>query len=414
MTSLASRRSALDIVLEWAASFQHRDFRVLWASTLLQSLGMGMEQVVVGWLVFEMTGSPFLVGLASALRMAPFFFLGLVSGAVADRVDRRLSLRFVTVGGGLSWVVMVLVLLTGAAEVWHVMALAAASGAVWVFIMTVRPSYTYDIVESDQALNGISLNAISTQVGLVFGALVAGAIISSVGAGGQSLVIGLMYFASFGVLLFTRTIPTVELIQRESLARNFVGYVRIIRHNRILMTLMSLAAIIEVLGFTHMSLLPVIAKDVLGLGALGLGVMTAVRQFGAIAGLLILARVGKYRRNGLLMFGLVIAFGGGLMSLSLSTNFIYFIAILTLVNACAMSIEVLFKTLMQANVSEEQRGRAMGAWALSIGVAPVGHMGVGALAGMMGAPMTLLVNGGLLLVAGLTAAASLPGIRRLP
>ena len=82
---------------KWARSFAFPNFRLLWASVLLQSAGMGMNVVVTGWLVFDVTGSPFFVGVSSALAMAPSFFLGLVSGAVADRVDRAMLMRVVTV-----------------------------------------------------------------------------------------------------------------------------------------------------------------------------------------------------------------------------------------------------------------------------------------------------------------------------
>ncbi len=101
----------------WASSLQYRDFRILWSSTLLYSLGSGMEQVAVGWLVFDLTGSAFLVGVASAARMAPFFFLGALSGVVADWVDRRVLLQSITLGGSLVVGLMALLLLMGPAHV---------------------------------------------------------------------------------------------------------------------------------------------------------------------------------------------------------------------------------------------------------------------------------------------------------
>ena len=83
------------------------------------------------------------------------------------------------------------------------------------------------------------------------------------------------------------------------------------------------------------------------------------------------------------------------------------------VNACAMAVDTLYKTLMQNLVSDEERGRAMGSWVLSIGFAPVGHVGIGALAGAVGAPRALLINGAALAAISAIAAATLPRIRRL-
>ena len=401
----------------WARSFHFRDFRYLWGATLFQALAMGMDQVALGWLVLEMTDSPFMVGVSAAVRMAPFFFLGLLSGAVADRVDRRVFLRFVTLATGAVSGLMALVLLTNEIDevrLWQVMALAAATGCCWAFTMTIRQAYTYDIVGPEHALNGLSLAGISQQAGGVVGAVVGGVLIATVGVGEQYLGVGAAYVAAVIVLMATRDVGQAALMRRETVVQNLVGYVQILRENRTLMTLMFLAATTEIFGFTHMSLLPVLARDVLGVGAIGLGVMTAVRQSGGVLGLLVLASLGDFRRKGLLIFIIAAGFGLGQMALSVTGDLIVFVLVLAVVNACAHSVDTLYKTLMQDNVPNEQRGRAMGSWVLSIGVAPVGHVGLGAIAGALGAPAALLINGSTLLFASVSTAIGFPRIRRLP
>ena len=101
------------------------------------------------------------------------------------------------------------------------------------------------------------------------------------------------------------------------------------------------------------------------------------------------------------------------MAFSLSGNIYSFLGVLLFVNACAMAVDTLYKTLMQESVSDEERGRAMGSWVLSIGFAPVGHVGIGALAGAVGAPRALLINGAALAAISVAAAVGLPRIRRL-
>jgi hypothetical protein len=145
----------------------------------------------------------------------------------------------------------------------------------------------------------------------------------------------------------------------------------------------------------------------------GLGYLTAVRQAGGLMGLALLANLRDYRHKGLLMFVIAGAFGVGLMGFSVSSALVYFIIVLAAVNACAMSVDTLYKTLMQSNVPDEQRGRAMGSWVLSIGVAPVGHLGVGGLAAALGAQGALLLNGAILTGVSLAAALKLPKIRGL-
>ena len=397
----------------WASSLRFRDFRLFWASTFFYSVGTGMEHVAVGWLVFDITGSAFMVGVAAAARMAPLFFLGILSGAMADWLERRLFLLFSALGGVAVAAIMAMLLLSGDPPVWAVVVLVAAGGCVLAFTLTTRNAYTYDIVGPEHALNGLSLNQMAMQVGGIAGALASGALIELVGPGWQYLGVGGSYLGSALILLVIgRSARTAEP-QREPVLRNLVGYIRFLRENRVIMALMCLTSITEVLGFSHMTMLPVFAKEVLHVGPAGLGYLTAGRQAGGLLGLALLANLRDYRRKGLLMFIIATAFGIGLIGFSLSTALVYFIVVLAAVNACAMSVDTLYKTLMQSNVPDEQRGRAMGSWVLSIGVAPVGHLGVGGLATALGAQGALLVNGAMLAGVSLAAAIGLPKIRRL-
>ena len=373
-----------------------------------------MEQLLVGWLVLDMTGSVFMVGVAFAAHMAPFLFLGFLSGAVADRLERRLFLRFITLGAGIAAGLMALLLLTDVAQVWSVLALIAVGGGIQVFAQTTVLAYTYDIVGHDHALNGLSLYALSYQIGGLAGVLIVGALIAASGPGWSYVAVGAGYLAAVVVLLGTRKSATALRLRRESVLRNLVGYVQMIRQNRVLLVLMCLVSMTEVFGFTHTTLLPVFAKDVLSVGPLGLGFMYAVRQGGGLLGLALLAGLRDYRRKGLLMFVAAAGTGAGLMAFSLSSNLFFFLGILALVNIFLQSADTLYKTLMQDNVPDEQRGRAMGSWVFSLGVAPVGHLGIGGLASPLGAPGALLVNGAVLAFASVATAMSLPRIRRLP
>ena len=397
----------------WASSFQYRDFRLLWGSTLFHALGFGMENVSLGWLVLEMTDSPFMVGVSAAARMAPFFFLGILSGAIADRVDRRLFLRFITLSGSIVAGLMALILILDVAQVWHVIVLAGAMGCYFAITLTVRQAYTFDVVGAERALNGMALTGVSQQIGGLAGAVLAGWIISEIGIGGQYLAIASTYVAAAAVLLAVHDAGQAAPTQRDTVVGNLRGYVSLLRQNRTLMTLMLLTAATEVFGFTHMSLLPVFAKEVLGVGALGLGFMTAVRQVGGTLALVLMASLGDFKRKGMLMFVFSTSFGLGQMAFSLTDNIFFFLVVLAFVNGCAMSVDTLYRTLMQANVPNEQRGRAMGSWVLSIGVAPPGHLAVGAMAGALGAPGALLINGSILAFVSVSSAISLPRIRRL-
>ena len=397
---------------KWAVSLGFRDFRFLWASTVLYSLATGMEQVSVGWLIFQLTDSELMVGVGAAARMLPFFMLGLLSGAIADRWERRHLLRIGTLGSSAAALAMALLLLGGLQSVWVVIALVALLGCTFAFILTVRQTYTYDIVGPDYALNGLALGAMAMQGGGIAGSLAAGPIIEAVGPGWQFVAAAACYLCS-AVATLAIANPGVSVRPAASVLRNLVEYVRLLRNYRLLLVLMLLTAATEVLGFTHMTLLPVFARDVLMVGPVGLSIMTAGRQAGGLLGLWILAGLGAVRKKGLMMFATAIGFGGGLMAFYLTGNIYSFLGVLLFVNACAMAVDTLYKTLMQDLVSDEERGRAMGSWVLSIGFAPVGHVGIGALAGAVGAPRALLINGAALAGISIVAALALPRIRRL-
>lgn len=397
----------------WAASLRIRDFRLLWGSTLLYSLATGMEQVSVGWLIYELTGSEFMVGVGAAARMLPFFVLGMLSGAIADRWDRRTLLRIGTVGASGAAFTMAVLLLWGLANEWVIIALVLALGSAMAFTITVRQTFTYDIVGSGHALNGLALGAMAMQGGGIVGSLVSGAVIEFVGPGWQFLASAGAYLLSASATLAISNPGRSLRTSAESVLQNLVGYARLMREHRLMIVLMVLTATTEVLGFTHMTLLPVFAKDVLRVGPTGLGIMTAGRQAGGLLGLWLLAGLGATRRKGMLTFATAIGFGVGLMAFSLTTNIYTFIAVLLVVNACAMAVDTLYKALMQDLVPDEERGRAMGTWVLSVGFAPVGHVGVGALAGVVGAPGALLINGAVLASINVATVLGLPRIRRM-
>jgi len=292
------------------------------------------------------------------------------------------------------------------------MVLAFPTGCFWAFVQTIRGAYTYDVVGRTHALNGLALVGLSQRAGFACGAFLAGAIISTFGVGEMYLAAGLIYLIGLSVLFGTRGAGQVAPTQRSSVMQNILGYISLVRSNRTLTMLLLVTVSIEVFGFTQFTWLPLFARDVLGVGGGGLGIMKGVGEWGAFFGLTVLAGLGALGRRGLLICILATLAGLAFVIISATTNMFQFLALLACANGCLAGTSVLNQTTMQSVVANEQRGRATGAWVLGIGTAPLGHLGIGAIAGPLGAPVTLLIVGGMLMLTGVASARS-PRMRSL-
>jgi predicted MFS family arabinose efflux permease len=182
--------------------------------------------------------------------------------------------------------------------------------------------------------------------------------------------------------------------------------------NRLVALIATVVIVGEVLGFSSFTLYPTFARDVLHVDAAGLGAMSAARGVGGILGLLLLAGFGFRGRGGALLLGATVAFGLALVTFASSTVFVLSLAILTVIGLTASALDTLGQSLVQKSVDDDERGAAMGIWFFAIGFGPFGHLGIGALAGVVGGPVALTITGGLLAALGLLMAIATP-LRRL-
>ena len=180
-----------------------------------------------------------------------------------------------------------------------------------------------------------------------------------------------------------------------------------------MVSLMVTTAAVEMLGFSHQVLLPVLAKEVLFIGASGLGVLTAFRFFGGALGVVVTSFLGQVRRRGVLLLTVIALFGGGEVLLSFSTTLWTALVFISLINVMASITDILHQSLLQLSVPNEQRGRAMGAWIVGIGTAPVGQLQIGYLSGLASPKIALIVNGTVLAFLAVTMGVVMPRLRRL-
>ncbi len=394
-------------------ALRYPDFRVLWLSTVANQLGWGMQQVLLGWLIFDMTGSGGMVGTIFAVRSLPNLVVGMAAGSITDRFDRRLIMRLSCAALILISLAVAWLQFAGLLTVGPLLLATFLMGSAQAFYMTARQVYVYDIVGANQAINGIALVSLAQWVGGIIGSLLTGGLIAWKGPGAAFLVMGLTYSLGILVMFQLKHAGSSAPASREPILENLLNYFRALKNNRTMLTLMISTSGAEILGFSHQVMLPILASEVLGVGSVGLGLLTAFRFFGSALGVFAVAGLERLRRRGLLLLGVIVMFGLGQILLGQSPLFWVAVVFVVLINLMASATDILHHTLLQLSVSNAERGRAMGSWIVGIGTAPVGQLEVGYLAEATSARVALLVNGVALVTLALVMGVLMPRLRRL-
>ena len=396
-----------------APALRLRDFRILCLSTVFETAGFAGEQVILGWMVLELTGSPFMVGAAIGAGSAPFFFLGIVAGSIADLVDRRSLMRLLNLAMVLISVAIGLLIYLNKIEVWHFFVMAVLSGCIGALYQTSRQSLAFDVAGEGNRMSGLSYVSLSMRFGGLIGSLTAGFLIAEIGADMAYFALAASYVVSAISLSFMRSQVRPGLTKSPNVLQSLKELGTEVRVNRSLLVLIVMVGLVEVLGFSHATLMPSLARDVLQVGPDGLGIMNAFRSVGAIVALVVALPFGDTRRKGLIFLIVILVFGVSLMMLGLTTSFIAVLLVIAVMSA-AMALSDLFSQgLIQAMVPRNLRGRAMGAWVVAVGTAPLGNLQIGGLAAAIGVSVALMTNGAGLLVLGVGALLLFPRLRRL-
>jgi hypothetical protein len=309
--------------------------------------------------------------------------------------------------------VLGLLALAGQIALWHLILLSLAGGAVRALNQAARQSYAHDIAGAGRLVEGLALVGLAMRAGTLVGSLGTGALIAWGGPGFAYLAVAAAYLAGAFILRPGPVGARAAGPVTESAWANLVGFVRVLGRSRVLLVLIAMTAAGEALGFSHQALLPSLARDVLRVGAEGLGVMTAARSVGGIVGLAFVTRLGQVPNQGAIFLGVLGAFGLALVLLGLAPGFLAVLAILVLANALGALCDVLSQSLIQQSVPSEARGRAGGAWVFAIGAAPIGQFQIGALASLFGVGAALGASGLGLLVIAVAGALAFPSLRRL-
>jgi MFS family permease len=370
------------------APLRHRNYRLLWTGTLISQSGDWMDQVALNWLVYQLTGSAFALGLVNLCRLTPILFFTLVGGVIADRVERR-KLMFTT-----QTVAMVLALVlaglvsTGLVELWMVLLVAVGRGIALSFNLPARQSLISDLVPREVLSSAIALNQATNNLTRVLGPIVGGLLIATIGIAGAFYVNGFSFLAVLCGLALMR-FPPREVRQKQGILTDLLGGLRYIRGEPNIRTLVMLALVPMILGQPYMTMLTVFASDVLGVGSSGLGLLMACSGAGAVCGALFIASRGAKRgRRRLMRIGLI-GFGATLLIFALSPWAWLSAGTLVAVGFSQQVYNAQNNALVQEEVDPEYRGRVVSTLFLNRGLVPLGTAIAGFGTDLWGAQVTL-------------------------
>lgn len=395
---------------------QEADFRRLWTAQLFSAAGMAGEQVILGLLVYRITGSSEWVATSLAAYYMPLFVAGTLSGAVADWMDRRRLLKFLEIGFITAQAGIAAALAGGFDALWMIIAASAVLGALRAMHQPVRVSYAYDLIGGRAIVTALGTLNLGLRSGQFIGALAAGTVMEVAGAPAAFLTLAGGHALAW-FLVTTLKSPgraSVAAADRAPIRRNLVEYLGELRRNRILLMLVLLTASVELFGFSFQSGLPELAEKRFEVGAVGLGQLQASRAAGGVVASLILTLGFAWlARPGRAYLGVIAIFGFAMIGVSISHSFGLAMAALFVVSGMATASDILTQSMLQLSVPNELRGRAMGAWSLAIGISPIGQMEMGFLIGAFGLGAAFAFNGTMLITLAIVVAIMVPSLRRL-
>ena len=415
-TALPPRRGGGARFRQATEALRYRDFRLVWTTSLFSSGARWIQQVSLGWLAYDLTGSAALLGALIFVYQAPSFILSPLFGVLIDRVDRR-KLLIATQSGMAAVAVLLAVDITlGYVEVWHLYVFAIVSGIESTIIHVVRQALIPAVVPRESLLNAISLNSAALTSTRIVGPFLAGLLIVAVGVEGNFLIQAVLLTCVAAPAFPLRVRPPehvdVDSGEGRPVRRDLAVALRFIWGITNLRVPDAIHYLRLFLARPFSIFLPVWAENVLGLDVDGLGALYSAAGIGALLGTLALASAGNVRNKGVLLAAAVVALGLVYVGLGLSSLLIVSLVLLALMGATQSMFSALNMTIVQSRVPDGLQGRVMSIFNIGHGMIAIGSLTMGVIVDAVGIqPMTASL-GALVVVLVLVAFTSLPTLRR--
>jgi len=392
------------------AALREREFRIFWTGQLISVTGTWMQSVAQGWLVLQLTGSPFLLGVAVGARALPVLILGVPAGVAADRFDRRRVILATSIVGAASSALLAALTLSGRVDYGVVVALAIVAGAANAIEMPARQSLVVELAGPRLLANAIALNSLLFNGARVVGPALAGLIVAAYGPGWAFAVNA----ASFAPVIVGLLLIAPAAARPLTAARKAVGeLVAYLRSETRVTALLGMLALQTTFASGHLVIGPAVARD-LGVGAEGLGYLLAATGLGAVVAGLRLAAFPDSGSRWRVLAAAGLLLGAALAGVAIAPGFAVTLGCFAAAGVGMVTFNASANTLIQSLVGEALRGRVMSLYTIvQLGLIPAGALFMGALADRLGAAEALGVGGLLWVVTVVLAFGAGRGLRTL-
>ncbi len=378
------------------------------------SLGNWGERLATGWVVLNETESVFLTAASFAVRQAPQLVIAPIGGAMSDRFSRGNIMLIAGVYKAIVLTLLALIAANGLEPLWLVFVILAFSGVGHSFEIPATQGMVTGSVPRKVRMNAVAVHSTGMRAVGAFGAFAAGFAINLLGVPATFLASGIAFAAGgFLALLANRGLRTTAVEKTGSVIRDVIDGLKLMSTLPIVRMILITAVLVEIFGFAYGAVMPAVAKNALHVDEKGLGTLTMMVGIGSVAGSIFLMILGNFRRKGLLLMAVAVSYGAFLATFSASGSYAVALMLIMGVGASAAAFDAMQWTLLQLNVPDEMRGRAVGAWVFAIGFGWIGHLGLGAAGEAFGVQWTLAGAGIVCMATGFVVVAVSPSMRRI-
>ena len=364
--------------------FRQPDFVRLWSVGLVVFVVRWLETLAIGVFVYRDTGSAFAVAMMTMLRMLPMGLFGALIGALAERMDRRRVLIFVVAQMMATSATLAVLAFTGHLAIWHLAIACFLNGLNWATDNPIRRAMMGDIVGGERMGRAMSADVASNNSSRMLGPIVGGILLAGVGIEGAFALCALLYvFAVWSAIRVTAPLPQASAAGTSILARMADGLAVVRRDQRLIGTLL-VTVIYNVFGWPFSAMVVVIGKDSLGLGPVGIGVLSSMEGVGAFLGAMAVAVWVRPRHYRFVYVGGVVLYLCMLIVVAQVPNTTIAGLALLCCGVGGAGFAIMQNTIVYLAAPQDMRGRVLGILSVCIGTAAIGFFILGTVAQIFG------------------------------